>query len=60
MRRNTMIIDTFSDLLRELGHFMLFSVGIPFFVESHSYFFLVTGVLMAIVLWFQSLYIVKR
>lgn len=60
MTKNTMIMDKFSDLLRELGHFMLFSIGIPFFVDSHSYFFLETGVFMTIALRFQSLYILKR
>jgi len=55
-----MVVDKMSDLLRELGHFMLFSIGIPFFIKTHAYFFLVTGLFLAIILWFQSLYIIKR
>lgn len=59
MRRNMMVVDKMSDLLRELGHFMLVSISIPLYQGTYHIGIFIFSLIVAILLWIASLLIIK-
>ena len=52
-------MDKFSDLLRELGHFMLVSISVPLYQGKYHIEMFIFSLIVAILLWIASLLIIK-
>lgn len=57
-RVNIKVLDKLSDIFIGIGHLMIGSIALPFFVDKFDLNFILIGILSALICWGISIYLI--